>query len=512
MAERKDQMKELTDRLKEGGRQVFESGKYEEYLRVMSKFHHYSYRNTLLIAMQRPDATMVAGYESWKKKFGRQVNKGEKAIKILAPSPYRTKKKMEVIDRNTQKPVRREDGTILTEEVEVTVPAFRVTNVFYVAQTSGRPLPSLFENIDGDVKGFENFFEAVKTISPVPIGFEPMSDKDGYYHQVDKRIALREGMSERQTAAAAIHEISHAMLHALDMERLPESLKERGKDKRTMEVEAESIAYVVCQRYGIETGANSFGYIAMWSKDKTLPELQASLKIIRDTASDMIGKIDEKIRELELAEDMEQENILLTGSGDRYGIYQIAEGSSAEAFAFMGMDFVESQGMNVCREDYRLVYNGILGPEDTLDSIYEKFNIDRPEDFRGHSLSVSDIVLIHSERDNKAYYVDSFGFREVKDFLNRSEGQIIDEQSVVPGNDHHKKTDLGKMETDPASGDITYSGNRPPNDPAGQKSNTVIHLVETDSIACGRKERKTTDDKSSENTVQCKKRPKRKSR
>ena len=245
MADRKDLIKELTDRLEEGVRDVFESGRYEEYLRVMSKFHHYSYRNILLIQMQKPDATRVAGYETWKKKFGRQVNKGEKAIKILAPAPYKTKKEMEVIDQITHKPMKRPDGSTVTEEVEVTIPAFRVANVFDIAQTSGRPLPTLFNNIEGDVKGFERFFRAVKDISPVPIGFEQLTNSDGYYHQTEKRIALREGMSERQTAAAVIHEVSHATLHALDMEHLQESLKELGKDQRIMEVEAESIAYVV---------------------------------------------------------------------------------------------------------------------------------------------------------------------------------------------------------------------------------------------------------------------------
>ena len=426
MANNQEQIKELTERLEEGVKAVFESDKYGEYLRVMSKFYNYSYRNTLLIALQKPDATMVAGYEAWKKKFGRHVNKGEKAIKILAPAPYRTKKEMEVIDQVTQMPVRCEDGSIMTEEVEVTIPAFRVANVYDVSQTSGRPLPSLFDNIEGDVKGFERFYRAVESVSPVPMGFEPMADKDGYYHQIDKRIALREGMSERQTAAAAIHEISHATLHALDMEHLKESLKQRGKDQKTMEVEAESIAYVVCQRYGIETGENSFGYIAMWSKDKSLPELQASLKVIRDTASDIIVRIDEKLAEMEreemrgIADEREKEEELLSGEGNRYGIYQIVDGTRADDFQFMGMDAFDKQGIPVLREDYQLVYSGILGEEDSLDSIFEKFNLDRPEDFRGHSISVSDIVLLHEDGRNTAHFVDSFGFREVPDFLNLS--------------------------------------------------------------------------------------------
>ena len=174
--------------------------------------------------------------------------------------------------------------------------------------------------------------------------------------------------------------------------------------------------------------------LAMWSKDRTLPELQASLKVIRDTASDIIGKIDERIRELELVKEMEKESKLLTGSESMYGIYQIAEGSAMDAFAFMGMDFVEEQGLTVCREDYRLVYSGILRPEDILEGIYEKFNLERPEDFRGHSLSVSDIVLIHDGEKNTAHYVDSFGFREVRDFLKGRDEQVIDDSLTACAN------------------------------------------------------------------------------
>ena len=318
----------------------------------------------------------------------------------------------------------------MTEEVEVTIPAFRVANVFDVSQTTGRPLPSLFDNIEGDVRNFEHFFEAVKSVSPVPVGFEIMADKDGFYHQVEKRIALRDGMSERQTMAAIIHEISHATLHALDIEHLQESLKERGKDQRTMEVEAESIAYVVCQHYGIETGENSFGYIAMWSKNKTLPELQASLKVIRDTASDLIGRIDEKVVELEKAANQElkgerdKEEELLNGEGKRYGIYQIESGTRADDFKFTRKAEFDRQGIKVLREDYKLVYSGMMLEGDSLDSIYEKFNMERPEDFRGHSLSVSDIVVIHEDGKNTAYFVDSFGFREISDFLNLSEERV----------------------------------------------------------------------------------------
>ena len=505
MADRQEQIKELTDRLEEGVRQVFVSGRYEEYLRVMSKFHNYSYRNILLIQMQKPDATRVAGYETWKKKFGRQVNKGEKAIKILAPAPYKTKKEMEVIDQKTNKPMKRPDGSTVTEEVEVTIPAFRVANVFDIAQTSGQPLPSLFNNIEGDIKGFERFLQAVKDISPV-------TNSDGYYHQTEKRIALREGMSERQTAAAVIHEVSHATLHALDMEHLQESLKELGKDQRIMEVEAESIAYVVCQHYGIETGENSFGYIAMWSKDRTLPELQASLKVIRDTASDIIGKIDDRIRELELAEEMEKENTLLTGSESMYGIYQIAEGSAMDAFAFMGLDFVEEQGLTVCRDDYRLVYSGILGPEDTLEGIYEKFNLERPENFRGHSLSVSDVVLIHDGEKNTAHYVDSFGFREVRDFLKGQDEQVIDDSLIACANGAKHIAETEHLGTSRMKETIKDPGHEKSSDLGERNLNATHKSVGSDEQSVAKIKDKSMNDRSSRDKARNKRQSKRKAR
>ena len=489
MANRNEQIKELTDRLEEGVRDVFESGRYEEYLRVMSKFHHYSYRNILLIQMQKPDATRVAGYEAWKKKFGRQVNKGEKAIKILAPAPYKTKKEMEVIDQKTNKPMKRPDGSTVTEEVEVTIPAFRVANVFDIAQTSGS-----------------------KDISPVPVGFEHLTDSDGYYHQTEKRIALREGMSERQTAAAVIHEVSHATLHALDMEHLQESLKELGKDQRTMEVEAESIAYVVCQHYGIETGENSFGYIAMWSKDRTLPELQASLKVIRDTASDIIGKIDERIRELELAEEMEKESTLLTGSESMYGIYQIVEGSAMDAFAFMGFDYIKERGITVCREDYRLVYSGSMGADDTLEGIYEKFNLERPEDFRGHSLSVSDVVLIHDGEKNTAHYVDSIGFREVRDFLKDRDAQIIGESLTGCANGAKHITKTEHLGTSRMKETIKDSVHEKSNDLGERNLNAVHKSVGSDEQSAAQIKDKLISKRPSSDKARHKRQSKRKAR
>lgn len=414
-----EKVKALTDKLEQGVREVFESERYMEYLRVMSRFHNYSHRNTLLIAMQNPNATMVAGYDAWKRQFGRHVNKNESAIKIFCFAPRKEIKERDVIDQITKMPLRNADGTVMKEEVEVTVPSFVVGNVWDVSQTSGKPLPSLFDNIEGDVHGYEDFMNAIYMVSPVPVSYEEMDDKDGYYHQVEKYIALREGMSQRQTIAAVIHELAHAKLHNLDMNNLKESLKERGKDQATMEVEAESIAYVVSQKYGIETGENSFGYIAMWSRGKELPELHASLKVISDTAKELINGIDEKLEEIRKERENEQsaEELLISGIEDRYGIYQISPDGKGKAYYFMDSDFAETQGLKIERADYELVYSDLLGAGETLDSLYEKFNMDHPADFTGHSLSVSDVVVIRRDGETKAYYVDGFGFTELPDFM-----------------------------------------------------------------------------------------------
>ncbi len=360
---------------------------------------------------------MFASYSKLQE-LGRQVNRGEKAIQILAPSPYKTKKEMDVLDQVTQTPILNPDGSVMKEEVEATIPSFRATSVFDISQTDGKPIPSLFDNLEGDVNGFSNFMKAMERVSPVPIIYEPMDDKDGYYDQINKRVALREDMSERQTVAAVIHEVSHAKLHNLDMDNIKESLKARGKDQKTMEVEAESIAYVVSQYYGVETGANSFGYIAMWSKNKELPELQASLEIIRNTASELIEDLDEILAELQ------KEQLLLDGNENRYGIYQMKENSEAREYLFMDMDFVERHGHAIQKEDYELVYSDLLQEEDTLDSLYEKFNINRPDDFYGHSLSVSDVVVLNKDGEVKAYYVDSISFKELADFLEKE--QVIE--------------------------------------------------------------------------------------
>ena len=290
---------EITARLEEGIKEIFSSGKYADYLKVMSRFHRYSLNNTLLIAMQNPEASLVAGYHAWQKKFERHVCKGEQAIRIIAPAAEKRLVQKEKLDPVSQQPILDKDGQPIMEETEINVPRFKVVPVFDVSQTEGKELPSLSKALDRPVQAYELLFDALKSASPVPIAFENMkATKDGYYHLKDKRIALRKGMSESQTLASAVHEIAHAKLHDRDPQARGAQAGEKGKDPRTQEVEAESIAYAVCQYYGIETGENSFGYVAGWSGDKELSELKASLKTIRDTASDLIDSIDAKMLEL----------------------------------------------------------------------------------------------------------------------------------------------------------------------------------------------------------------------
>ena len=321
-------VKEITDQLEQGIQDLFESEKYMSWLRTMSKFHDYSLNNTLLIAFQRPDATLVAGYTAWQKQFGRQVQKGEKAIKILAPAPYKEKVEMEKIDPITRTPILDADGKPVREVQEVTRPAFKVVSVFDVSQTEGREIPSLgVDELSGDVREYEMFFEALKRSCPVPMEFENIEGSaKGYYHQMDQRIAIREGMSQVQTIKTAIHEMAHQRLHAVDP--LDEKSEIINQTRSSKEVEAESVAYTVCQHYGIETSDYSFAYVAGWSHGKETPELKASLNTIRKTANEMITEIDGHIAEIN--KEMEQENkvtcyLKITSSmGSEYEIDRIA--------------------------------------------------------------------------------------------------------------------------------------------------------------------------------------------
>ena len=308
MAENKNaqQVREITDKLEQGIKELFESEKFKEYLTTMSKFYNYSFNNTLLIAMQKPDATLIAGYTSWQRTFDRHVMKGEKGIKILAPAPYKAQEEREKLDPATQKPVLDADGKPVTETVEVLRPAFKVVSVFDVSQTDGKELPDIaVDELTGSVENYAAFFEALKQDSPVPISFEDISGgAKGYFSPAENRIAIQEGMSEIQTVKTAIHEIAHAKLHAINPDE--KAAPEERKDRHTKEVEAESVAYTVCQRYGIETSDYSFGYIAGWSSDKDTKELKGSLETIRSTAAEMIESIDTKLKVL-LAEKAQEQ-------------------------------------------------------------------------------------------------------------------------------------------------------------------------------------------------------------
>ena len=300
-----DRMKEITDRLETGIQELFESERYKAYLTSMAKFHSYSFNNTLLIAMQ--GGQLVAGYNKWRDDFHRNVKKGEKAIKILAPAPFKAKKEVPRLDAQG-KPVTGKDGKPVTEVQEIQVPAFKIVSVFDVSQTEGEPLPSIgTEELTGSVEQYEDFFKVLEQASPVPMAFEDIpGGSHGYYHLMEKRIAIQEGMSELQTLKTAIHEIAHAKLHAIDPEA-PAMEQTDRPDSRTREVQAESVAYAVCQHYGLDTSDYSFGYVAGWSSGKDLKELKASLETIRATAHELITTIDSRLAELQKERQAQQE-------------------------------------------------------------------------------------------------------------------------------------------------------------------------------------------------------------
>ena len=314
----KQRVQELTDKLEQGLQDLFNSDSYRNYLATMSKFHNYSFNNTLLIAMQKPDATLVAGYKAWQKNFERHVNKGEKAIRILAPAPYKIKEERDKIDPVTQELLLDKDGNPQKEEVEITIPAFRAVSVFDVAQTDGKPIPELAaKELLSDVEGYQDMIRAVEAISPVPIELEEIAgDSKGYYDREAKRIAVQENMSESQTLKTMIHEVAHSKLHSKEVEQ-DEQMK---KDRNTKEVEAESIAYTVCQHFGVDTSDYSFGYIAGWSSGRDTKELRASMDTIRRTASELITGIEEQLQELqrnrEVSQEQTKESILLIQNTD----------------------------------------------------------------------------------------------------------------------------------------------------------------------------------------------------
>ena len=305
-----DQVRKITEQLEQGVKELFESQKYKDYLTTMSKFHSYSHNNILLIFQQKPDASLIAGYSAWKTEHGRQVRKGSKAIKILAPAPYRAKVNRDKINPDTNKPVLDENGNPVKENVEVQKLAFKVVNVFDVSDTEGRELPSAgVSELMGDVERYEDFFEALKRTCPVPIEFDTISSgAKGYFSLTENRIVINKGMRQVQTIKTIIHEISHQRLHSGDN-------PDHGKDKprSSKEVEAESVAYTVCQHYGIDTSDYSFAYVTGWSEGKELPELKQSLDTIRKTASEFISKIDGYMAELTKDRTIRQEKTSVLG-------------------------------------------------------------------------------------------------------------------------------------------------------------------------------------------------------
>lgn len=618
-------LREITDRLEQGIADLFNSERFKEYLNVMSKFHNYSFNNTVLIALQKPDASLVMGFNAWKgKSIERNVKKGEQGIRIFAPAPYKIKTEAEKLDPDTKKPIIGEDGKPITETKEITIPAFKVVCVYDVSQTEGKELPTLgVDELLGSVENYKDFFAALEKTSPVPIAFEQIEGgAHGYYHLEDKRIALDEGMSELQTLKTAIHEIAHAKLHDIDL-NAPAEERANRPDRRTREVEAESVAYTVCQHYGLDTSDYSFGYVAGWSSGREMSELKSSLETIRATAAEIIDSIDahlaeiQKEREAEAPEldpkgeptvtiiwsecgkfrdgetmplsranalfealdaqnkdtpgydktkfrldftldgkpeqyegrqdlgdgegslidyiekfnayylnNEEWQNQLLRSEGREaveadkairellvgevvpylrlhcnlsemeqaaktalhntasltpidtayftaiteyvaecramlnsgiyelpeapkrsdfdpelqaykaqvkaeieketyFEIYQIANTEQTAEIVFEPYDRLIATGHTVDPANYELVYSAQLTPDMTLEDIYTRFNIDIPEDYTGRSLSLSDVVVLHQDSNVSAHYVDSVGFREVAQFLDRDKSQVL---------------------------------------------------------------------------------------
>ena len=678
----REQLKEITDRIEAGIRDIFESGdmeKYRNYLRTMSRFHNYSLNNQALIHLQRPDATLVAGYNRWRDKFSRHVLRGEKGITIIAPTPYKKKIEQEKLDPDTKLPILDADGKIVTEEKEIEIPMFRPVKVFDYAQTDGKPLPervaSPVANLTGSVENYEAFMEALRRSSPVPVEFKSLSaEMDGYFSPKSQSITLREGMSEVQTVSAAVHEIAHAKLHNYGLQQAAER---KAKSRNTEEVEAESISFMVCAYFGIETGANSFGYVATWSKNAELPEFRASLDTISKTANGIITDVEKHFAEvcqergIELPKDTEYELVTIppsradalafaadyaaflrrdlnvpdsadrpaaeavadrllagedaelrkeledfvkladeigiddgsrgllerfnglfrqewrakeepqpeietetpnvvdelpplpeleqgypmpdTGIGflemyqygytdgnamlpltkeramelfmqdvpvfllygdnteamaldaedisshtgvfgvereewdavrgvvtlseqadteklflenpqDAFLIYQIRRGGELDAYRFMNYDYLQSKGVTPERGGYDAIYTGGFmdygNARTNLDMIYQRFNVDHPADFKGHSLSVSDIVALKQNGVVSCHYVDSIGFRELPNFLKpenylkNAEMLLEDDYGMIDGiiNNGPKQPNVADLEAQVKAG------------------------------------------------------------
>ena len=649
----RERLQEITAGIEQGIKELFESEKYMRYLSVMSKFHRYSVNNTMLIYMQRPDATLVAGFNKWKNQFERHVKKGEHGITIIAPTPY--KKKIEEMKRDpdTHAPILDADGKAVMEEKEIEIPMFRPVKVFDVSQTDGKPLPELASSLSGTVPHYEAFMEALRRSAPVPIEFEPMAENmDGYFFSDQQRIAIREGMSEVQTVSAAVHETAHSKLHdpkkheaeptwkivmvseggtkhdfrldfateaeaeqaaaeegwhfvdenrfewRLEVEEDLTAVKQAAKNRNTEEVEAESISYAVCQYFGIQTGENSFGYIASWSKDKELKELRASLETINKTSCELINDIERNYKEIckergidltaapeleqasrqaaaentpaeeaaqlsaeyqqaaavqlpdtqeqaldeypmpdpaltqddlekcgyldsdllplskerayelmerdltvyiiqegenpemafdtadldahdgifavsreeweespefdklvkdRMAHQEEREQAFLSHKGDCFAIYQVKHTDELRDIRYEGLEWLQSIGRTVQRDNYELVYTAPLLPSDlkgdTTEQLFYRFNNEHPADYGHPSMSVSDIVAIKRDGKVSCHYCDSFGFQQVPEFLpdnplKNAEMAVEDDYGMIDGiiNNGPKEPTVAQLE------------------------------------------------------------------
>ena len=503
-------MDSIMQNLETGVSELFTSERYQEYLKTMSKFHNYSFNNTLLIAMQRPDATLVTGYRNWQS-MGRQVKKGEKGITIIAPAPIKRKKEQAVLDQD-QKPVIGPDGKPKTEEVEVTLPCFKAITVFDIEQTTGEPIQTLApEILTAAVEDYDLFLQAIQEIAPVPIRFDAIDGSaNGYYHNLDKEIVVKKDMSQSQTLKTAIHETAHARLHDREI------MESQGieKDRLTKEVEAESVAYCVCSAFELDTSEYSFPYIAGWSSGKEMKELKASMDVIRKTAGEMIDELTEKI-EMMLEQKQEKliaaveaagycfaqeesnsqhlqfipdgthkmqgylfakswneverwvetvvekgdpiqkervervlyperfeqnfEEMMFTRKECRLSIYHLDEKGSGKDQLFVGMEDLQKKGITVTANQYQCVYSSRYLPNENMDAIYSIFNDDPPADYKVHSLSVSDVVIMNQDGDMKAYFVDRFGFQELPEFVEERK-QILGIESEVQKRDILEET------------------------------------------------------------------------
>ena len=437
---RDEYMKEITDRLETGIQELMDSDRYKSYLTAMSKFHGYSFRNTMLIHMQKPDASLVAGLTKWQSEFERTRKRGERGLKILAPKPYTARKQVPKLDPATGQPITGPDGKPVTEEQEVTVPNFIVVSVYDISQTEGKEVPDVTMNIlDGDVDRYDDFLSALKQSTPYSFALEEINNgSNGYCNYGNRHIGIKEGMGQLQTVETSIHEVTHARLYEKNR-KLPDK---KQPDQATREVQAESVAFAVCQYFGLDTSGFSFGYIADWGTGRDMKELKASLETIRATANELINEIEFHFAELQKQREQTNQQEAPTPEQVKaqnekapepeqptFTIYQLKRGEELRDYRFEPYKRLQAAGLSVDPANYEQIYTAPLEPGMTLGDIDVKFNLNHPADFTGHSLSVSDVVVLHQDGKDTAHYYDSIGFQDVPEFL--QEREAVQEQEAV---------------------------------------------------------------------------------